>query len=213
VFLRYRQVVTNRAMELYWARQCAQFTAPADTPLIVQPTDMEHARRLGLDRNYVPVTFTGGGNSQRMFQFLPYCWRRFGSSSAISGKSVFLHELRTPAGKRRIVYVHTWIENAAQLPRGLAATVVEPPSLTKGARVLSDPRGFAMSGQFVPALLSFGQPDPHDPSRFTIEWRTDENYSGAKERGVIDGRLGDDDQVHFTVRRTPTTLDTAPPSP
>jgi hypothetical protein len=43
-----------------------------------------------------------------------------------------------------------------------------------------------------------GQPDPNDPSHFTIR------YQMWGKEDVLDGRLGDDDQVTLTPRHLPT---------
>jgi hypothetical protein len=205
--VRYRRPVTLRLEEIYWARQCAKFTAPATTPLFVR--DPDEIKRLKDHPDFVPTL------SGKTRVFLPYCWQRFAPLSRAPYfrtprvKTLFLHELRTPSGKRRIVFVESWYQNANILPPGLVATVIAPPTLISASRIVASPSSnpWQMPASFDPDSLTFGQPDANDATHFTIEW------GSAEERRVIDGYLGENDQIRFVARATPTTLDTAGASP
>lgn len=203
--------ISLRASQIYWARQCARFTAPADLPLVV--SDLRKIAERTSDANYV----SDRGRSRSPLVFQPYCWGRFRQSAGIPqsffgsvDETVFLGELRTPAGKRRIVHVLSWYNNARKLPSGLESTVVEPPTLTSPARMLcKPPGGRAAAGFFTLAVLSFGQIDPADPSHFTIAWRTADEQFGVRirdqRRGVIHGYLLDNDRIRFVCRDDHTT--------
>jgi hypothetical protein len=57
-----------------------------------------------------------------------------------------------------------------------------------------------IDGYKVPLAVRIyaGQPDPNDPSHFTIR------YQMWGKEDILDGRLGNDDQVTLTPRNRPT---------
>ena len=69
--LRYRKLVTNHVAAISWARQCARFTAPAETP--IQVTDAaKNFADLKRDRNYVALPMS---QPPAILPFDPYAWR------------------------------------------------------------------------------------------------------------------------------------------
>lgn len=99
---------------------------------------------------------------------------------------IFLHELRTPAGERRLVCV-------AAEPEQLVCRTWVPGTVTSPAR---SPETDTYYGTFWGTgghRLKFfaGQPDPADPTRFTFRFELD----GQPAR--LAGRLGDDGRIRL----------------
>jgi hypothetical protein len=120
---------------------------------------------------------------------------------------LFLHELRTPAGIRRLVLVEREPQSVQPLyaPFELRPTLYEPAPMT-GVPVQVPPSQIRLLpinmpvSVLPPASLRFfvGQIDPSDPAHFTIA------YEMTDGRGLIDGRLTDDaSTVRFVVRDGP----------
>src|SRR3954468_2149306 len=92
----YRQPISSRAREMYWARQCAKFTVPADTPRVV--SDPKEMARLAADPNYAPHTIYGAKSWTAARSLQPRCWRELAPLTGVdtyhfSGENtVFLHE-------------------------------------------------------------------------------------------------------------------------
>jgi hypothetical protein len=208
----FRKPIALRATQLYWSRQCARFTAPADTLRVA--TKSQDIARFQHDLNYASAVTPGSVSSNpRALGFQPRCWREFAPSVGVlpyapfTASTTFLHELRTPSGKRRIVHVQCMLDNLLVLPRMMCVIVIEPPTLLSAPRIISRPGAFNFSGRSVPARVYVGQPDPADPTHFTIGFESaDRDDNGRPKRaGVIDGYLGDNDVVSFKFRDPAST--------
>lgn len=116
--------------------------------------------------------------------------------------TIFLHELRTPSGERRLVGVDAYFST---IRNGL--TMVFPRIYTVGS--LRRPPTLVSQGQggtSFPGQWEFsqGQPDPAEPRHFTFVMRRIDASSAGEERTpdrTIDGWLDDDDRVGLEQRR------------
>jgi hypothetical protein len=111
---------------------------------------------------------------------------------------VFLHGRRSPAGHERVVAVHCLplYLTSASVVQAMTPLVVRPAAVWPlTSRPILYPGSFR-GGYPVHATVRVfgGQPDPADPSHFTIA------YTVNDRPGVIDGRLLDDGTVDLHVR-------------
>lgn len=183
-------------------RQCLNYTRPPGTRVMTtQPTGGDY------DYRRVPQSWSLGSPPPPLSVLTPACWGQFEAErrdfkavpQQAYPQAVFLHERVSPAGHRRLVYVESVIPNALQLLRFHNARVIDPAAPWGEPRELSPQRLFQASGRYVEADLFFGQPDPADPSHFTID------FTAEGRRGTIDGWLRDDDTVQFKLRDEATT--------
>lgn len=111
---------------------------------------------------------------------------------------LFLHHRKNPAGADRLVVV--WIsvlnmDTALTTDIVVSAAAYEPASLKPGSRLTLIPGTTAQLSHtpyWPPLRLWAGQPDPRDPTHFTIP------YSLEVGSGTIDGWLRGPDQDHPT---------------
>jgi hypothetical protein len=149
----------------------------------------------------------------------PTCLERFAASLRTDGAAtqldgsphfpVFLHERRTPDGERRLVIVTVrfgaMVAIGAGERIGLTAAVIHPGALFSAPVVSRHSAGECYpfsrgrGSDLTPRRLRLyaGQPDPSDPSHFTI------GYDINGEAGTIDGWLENHDTVRFAVRDGP----------
>jgi hypothetical protein len=176
--------------------------------------------------HYVENVYDNGGSDSMhpVTYNPPDPWSYFTSVAGLpAAPAVFLGELSSKAGQRRVVVVGGWIVHrpapgAGGAPTTTAAapglgfeqfmlsahvlrsgTITSPPAYARRDRVAFAAR--VPAGP--PAQLFAGRRDPADPSRFTIEYRSESS------RGVIKGRLRDDDSIVFSLLSGPAT-ETAP---
>lgn len=115
----------------------------------------------------------------RQWQWQPFPFRRDGT--------VFLHQRLSPAGHDRIVVVQ------AGEAGYLTWTVVTPGTEKNSPSAYSPAFGVGLQRRYNwPLRIFAGQPDPVDPSHFTVD------YSFHGQRGRIDGQLNDDDTISFS---------------
>jgi hypothetical protein len=121
---------------------------------------------------------------------------------------LFLHEMRSPTGNRRLVALTVRPGLWCNQPLRIEALVIRPATPVSPAAILPsqvdfDPAIWAKS----PGSLYPGQPDAADPSRLTLafEGRVSLALIGLERqepnRRVMEGRLNDDDTI--TVRLLP----------
>jgi hypothetical protein len=172
----------RQAQLLYWQNKCMNYTAPADR--IAYSSDE-------------PITFVADEWSKFYALLSPPGMRSRGT--------VFLHERVAPNGNRRLVAVDA-IEFADPVFQAVfpSARVIIPGDTVRAPRE-------ALSTTFTPnfvqdldGVIYAGQPDPTDPSHFTI--RCVEN--GAEQ--VVDGWLRDDDSLLLERRLTPPPASSQP---
>ena len=156
-----------------------------------------------------PGTLVAASSSpgRRFIAPIPACWTNYTAVAGVPFVSmpgnmpttvVFMHEMRTPDGRPRIVVVYC---NPIYLPSASVVQSLGPVSIdpAKGWSLTSRP---AFHGGHVPGgypagdnvQLFAGQPDPSDPTRFTMA------FIRKGRAGTVDGRLDDDDVVTFQVR-------------
>jgi hypothetical protein len=159
-------------------------------------------------------------------QGVPFVWRSlYGAMSPPglnSASTVFLQEMRTPAGRRRLVAVDIDRAPGIRPFRGpyvlnLTARVVSPgvgllrpsvASTTSHSLNVSDssPRHYD-SGRPLGLRLQAGTRDPQDPSHFTF------TYEAGGLTHVVDGWLREDDTVNIEPRAGGLPTPPAPASP
>jgi hypothetical protein len=177
----------HRSALLYRQRQCLRYTAPAEKIVCSEPLP----------------------SAGRMFPFSIAAadppgmeWAR-NNGQAFPGPSaplLFMHERRTPSGKRYLVILRRTPGEGRQswdLPSSYRLTLIEPASFTAEAvlrersvievlpRNSTEPQDADSTAP--PDVLRFfaGQPDPTDPTRFTIR------YQRGPKAGVLHGVLED----------------------
>jgi hypothetical protein len=213
----FRGSMSARAKEIYWAHQCAIFAPPHDTPL----WESQSAISRSGSRDYGDWGRQISADDAE-FPFHPDCWTKLAGLSGAKAHfddfstTVFLHEMRTPSGSRRIVHVESMDDNAICFPDQFLATVIDPPRLFSPPRVrFASSRNPSWFGTLVAAKLSLGRIDPADPSHVTIEYDVTDvgmvDRSASREvHGIIDGYLSDDDVMTFKLRMPTTPPRTTP---
>lgn len=202
-----------RARLAHAERQCRSYLAAPDT--IVYTNDAADVKRLGASATgYQP----GPGNDNSLF-LVPPAWSKFYGLLSPPGfqsrGTVFLHERRTPAGRRLLVaidylgddFLHAdnyWIDVSefqvrAFEPGGPFSLPVEVHS-DQITREL-----YMRDGRRETLRLYAGQPDSNDPTHFTIAWELTEHPT---THGVLDGWVREDG-VDLERREAPAT----PPPP
>ena len=125
--------------------------------------------------------------------------------------TLFMHELKTSKGMRRLVIVVRSPSGYGpyDYPFDLVPVLLQPATLTTLARAVAPKRQLSIIDWLGPAgpppshNLRFyaGQLDPADPAHFTI------SYDLEDGRGIIDARLNDaGDDITITIRSGPATI-------
>ena len=230
---RERHRVATAVARVYWARQCMSFTAPPAQLLAEHDTDAAVklvGRRESDYLAHLPIYsigFTHAILRPRCLRELQETERDSASRVANSGGGVavpftpaayngsptlFLHGRTSPNGHRRLVHVKlARTPSVSQIPNALAVTVIDPQTLLRPSRIISRSLPHdEPSIRYETPFVSFGQPDPSDPSHFTFEYTCHRlelgpgySFIAAKTpyaRGTIDAYLQDDDTVRFTAR-------------
>ena len=174
----------RRAELLYRQRQCLRYTAPPDNIVCAEP--------LPSAGQMFPFSFEAA-DPPVAGEVLGVRLGREILAPGSEGPLLFMHERKTNSGKRRLVIVRRTPAASRQswdLPVAYTVTLVEPASLTGDSTVRMQslievlPRDSA--GTPLASLRFFaGQPDPSDPSRFTIR------YQRGRHAGVLHGVLED----------------------
>jgi hypothetical protein len=202
----------RQASVLYWQRQCMRYTAPGE--MVVYESDPNAGAVLqSADRHYQLAAAGSWGRSatRTATGYLPECWNRFSRVAPgflpPTAPVVFLHELRTPSGQRRLVSVVATFE-PSELPLfisgyDVSATVIAPatwrmlPRNRTGGVALSVLSGPQPKPPHVRVYA--GQPDPADPSHFTIRYEVD-GVEHVADGWLRDGWPAGYDSVQFKVR-------------
>ena len=194
----------QRTQNLLYVRQAARHVEPAET-VVFEP---DPARAAGLVRagTHQPLTKSAVSPAGRVepdsFRVLRQALAQ--SSFEAMGALVFLHELTTPSGARRIVAVHflPYVLEGTEGGggAGLVARIFEtggyfgPPVYVgdSNARMLVPADAPALVATSIPPAAAVplrwfaGQPDADDPSHFTLDYELDGVH------GTVDGYLTDD---------------------
>ena len=189
----------SRATLLYWQRECMTFEPPDGA--VLSKAGPAKAKE---SADYAPVPSSGA------IAFAPRCLRRLDSIAPVAWPNrmyspweatLFLHELQTPAGKRRLVHVTEGGggTDLKELLFWVDWRVYEPATVRSPLKRLG-PDGPGHIGTGSPigfAQLYVGQSDPEDATHFVF-W-----YSSEMGNGTIDGWLKEDDSIHLVVRDGP----------
>lgn len=196
----------ERVQLLYWQQRALTHLAPADLVVYDNKPELQ-------SRAWKPE-----GGSRRLYdaEGAAYVcagpWAHFYELCSSTGRqnepTLFLHELTSPGGNRRLVAV----EGSASSPPDsqprecdieLRAVVFRPGSFyspatelassTRKVAIASDEPSRA-SGSLQVRVFA-GQPDPSDPSHFTVRFEAND------KRGTLDGWLLNDDTLRCEVRR------------
>ena len=168
----------------YWQRACLRYEPPADQVVCEEAPAWAGNTPPFLSASPVPEP-------------LVELERLTGppAGPAPPGPVLYLHERRTPAGRRYLVIVRRLPPAQRQswdAPLGLDVRLQEPTGwwvarATAFTALELDPFPRAFEAQQdTPALTIFaGRSDPADPARFTVEYET------AEGRGTLEGTLND----------------------
>ena len=162
-------------------RRCMGYAAAADQVVYDSPRD-GHGVRRSLKKRYAPS-----------------CWKRF--TRAPGSAVVFLHGRTSPSGKRRLVcieadpqVVNHSVGSTSILP-SWSFRVLTPGTLRKEPADVPGPVYKDAFFLIAAERIYAGQPDPADPSHFTID------YERHGERKTVDAWLQDDDTLKFRHRQ------------
>jgi hypothetical protein len=173
----------RRVQLAYWQNRCMSYSAPADEVVLTigKPSATPA----------VPKEWTN------LYAMLSPPGMR-------SGGTLFLHERTSPSGNRRLVAVDA-VDAMGVAPMDPSTThvIISAPRVVRPGSLLRDPIesvALRINATLVrPAdAVHAGQPDPNDPSHFTIR------IASGSEEQILDGWLRDDDQV-VIERRAATT--------
>ena len=159
---KYGGSILSQVRVLWWQRTCMTYAQPVDC--VVYTDTPDEAAKLQKSGDY--LRFYSGGPA--FFRELPayqgLC-AEVGYAPGSGGAIAFMHERTDEKGRRRMVVVYV---NQAAL---LNATVYVPATVTSRAKWVParNQRDFS-SGLLVSRRIFAGQPDPNDPSAFTIRY-------------------------------------------
>jgi hypothetical protein len=196
----HRTILLFEARRAYYQHRCLRYTAPPDQ--IVYDEDENRPSPLLNAPGYIGVApvirLKVNGPLARTIAMRPAPpladFTSLYPKYSFPGATLFLHELRSKSGLRRLVVVTRvpQIQVPFLYALGLTADVFEPsgwrtppvpiPELPIAYSWLSDMKDPPTKGLRFYA----GQPDPADPAHFTIR------YDLLGGSGTIDGRLTDD---------------------
>jgi len=180
----------DRAALLYHQHACMNYLAPADQ--VVFDSDPAHAVSLATDPDFV---LSGGCAFRRS----PNDWQPFKLTPAwmppTQQAMIFLHERRAAGGMPRLVAIE---RDAGPDCLAFSASVFEPMGIRRPLNLKAVTAGMSSDvGDTTthPDTRFFaGQPDPIDPSHFTIR------YERAGATHLIDGYLLTDNSITLTQR-------------
>jgi hypothetical protein len=215
--------VWYQARLLYWQRQCINFALPADF-VVYEEEPAAAAALMGSDQGYVSLALMRrigsysyneahrsvaavylAGSDRHLQDLLPA--KPWGSRIATPMATIFMHAVQTPAGQRRLVIVRYSPEQGTFTPRFVSdrntfwVSIVPAPLVGTPTSTMESVAGDFSSAwpRQPPNVRIFaGQPDPADPSHFTIR------YQMWGQEDIIDGTIDDQEQVSFRPRNPPT---------
>jgi hypothetical protein len=159
----------RRWNEMRQIARCMKYAAPADR--VVWERDPWKVEELLKSTDYSRIKFNDGMGAIASAK-APQPWQE---AWPVPGRTsdrtvVFLHERTIPGGKTYLVAIEYCLGDAGKgwepgTPPHFAATVIERGSLTRWTRHNGPSQAMK---QAPPVRIYFGQPDPADPSHFTI---------------------------------------------
>jgi hypothetical protein len=197
----------HRAMVLYWQRQCLNYEAPAGA--VVYETDPQVTPRL-LGRGYGNVVRRTKNNADSLPNaagYIPQCWRHFVNEVGWTNlprrqsehATAFCHQLISPAGHSRLVYVRFGDEPDSDHPDERAlwfegAVIVPGDWQTRPVGTWQDLGGIGINDQHFRYEVLPGRRDANDASWFIFDVHT------SQGRGMRLGvQLTDKDSMRSRV--------------
>jgi hypothetical protein len=226
---RYGPPVYHQSRLLYLQHRCLTYSPPADQVVYDEdsPTTAAHLA----DPAYLAVPLNPAWMRQRpststkaiavrpapqLQDLLPHVptvanLTAFGSPASLTNSAtLFMHELKTPKGLRRLAIV---VRSPAgygpyNYPFDFFPVLFEPASLTGSLRPVAVQQlriidWLGPAGPPPSHNLRFyaGQLDPADPAHFTIAYDLEDGH------GIVDGRLNDaGDDLRITIRSGPAII-------
>jgi hypothetical protein len=204
----------RQAQILSTQRRCMSFTLPADFVAYEEDPLAAAALLAREPQSYAPYRLARQRGSvatqpaptrAAMYQDTTLLAQHFPGAPGLGGQ-ILLHELQTPSGKRRLVMVRYHPEKDTFTPAmvvgyNVDVTIVTPATAFSlpVARRQDDP--IDVTSGFPPhppnVRIFAGQPDPGDPSHFTIR------YQMWGQEDIVDGRLDDHERITLTQRHMP----------
>lgn len=197
--LRFGPVAWRAAQTQYWQRACLRYEPPAGQTVCEEPAAWAGSMRPFVSAAPKPPPLAG---LEAAVGF---------TTTPARGPVLYLHERRTPGGRRRLVVVRRVPPISRQswdVPVGLDVELWEPLGwFVRGNKTTMAyhpdplPRTFDARDD-VPALTIYaGRSDPDDPARFTIEFVTPDHKPGVLEGTLRDPTApGTDPGVEWRVR-------------
>ena len=180
---------------------------------VVFDEDLARAGGLLQEQGYARAVASGQPLDRPAVVYAPDCWTEAGKLDAgyaaaqPGGAILFLHERQSPGGRRRLVVLRRGPKSPLfyyLLPLTFSAQLIDPATRAEGPTVVAALVPTDLDLRIPADLLNSpvrcfaGQPDPDDPSHFTVRLEL-----GATP-GTIDGWLEDDDRVRLKFRLAPT---------
>lgn len=176
----------KRAQFLRVERECMDYTAPPD--LVMFTTDPDEGKRLAATAGYKNPRLALG------VWYVPPLWKEYPHGGWEPGPA-FLHRRSRPDGQERLVA----IDMSGHLRGGALnfyVRLIVPATWRRDTEVKREGQPYLSMGLYGADRVRVfaGQPDPDNPSHFTI------GYTLNGVPGTIDGWLLDDDTVSLRPR-------------
>jgi hypothetical protein len=159
---KYGGPILSQVRVLWWQRTCMTYAQPADRVVYTDTSD--EAAKLQKSGEYLRF-YSGGPAFLRDLPAYQGLSAEVGYAAGSGGAIAFMHERTDEKARRRMVVVY--VDQAALLK----ATVYVPATATSRAKWVParNLRDFS-SGLLAGRRIFAGQPDPNDPSAFTIRY-------------------------------------------
>ncbi len=217
-----RSAIQRRSRLIYWQHRCAVYVDDGQPVWVDKPDGLTATE---LREDYVKSWPDYPPNAMRPFARQPHCWQRLRGELVASGCPVsvffqdaafpilFLHELTSPNGTRRIVCVEMRPNIDHSQMCSFDCIAIAPATFTTPPRVTYDQVEWVPGWwhQYVHrGKLRMGKVDVNDPSHFAFQYEQDADskddaaFHGSPDenkpcRYRVDGRLKDDGSVEISV--------------
>jgi hypothetical protein len=196
------QSLAQHFLTYHWQQECLAYIAPLDQ-VVYEQNPQNPAAVVRMNPGYERLNGNPSG-----IGYFPKAWERLGWTIPTErGAMLFMHERRSPAGNIRLVGVEVFLPPSSyrgdSALRSLKVSVFPARSAFKFASSSAATHHSIYYLDFRTLLekenlrIFAGQPDPLDPSHFTIACE----IVGWPEKGITDGWLQDDDNVKLQMRQ------------
>ena len=191
---RWGPAVRDKARALRVERACLTYSAPADR--VVYEEDPERGTELCVGSSaYRMSAPTRRRPDEQLVWFVAQPWMDFPLGQWQPGPA-FLHARRVAGGEQRLVAVLMSRFSGPEHTVAFYGRVFRPGTLRAGPMQLSDERQSRVmmdTWRGGRVRVYAGQPDPADPSHFTIPFEVDDRP------GTLEGWLEEDDTLRFRL--------------